>query len=71
MRFYLDESRCHDKKLTGNIKVEFSHDIKIIEVLTGNFGNGNVVDIQLIFFNEMKKQVKGPFESLSPDKAGD
>ena len=62
--FYLGQGRRHDNKITGKFNVHGLHPFDILKILLGNQCNGNIIDIQLIFFNQMNQQVHGTFKYI-------
>ncbi len=44
-----------------------SDGVEILEVLIGNGGDGNFAGIQLIFLDEIKKEIERTFENLPAD----
>src|SRR5690606_1896888 len=49
---------CHQDKLAGDFDVQMLHMVHVSQEIFCDLGNGDVVDIQFIPFNEEEQQVK-------------
>ena len=62
--FYLGQGGRHDNKITGKINVHGLHPFNILQILRCNQRDGNIIDIQLVFFDQMNEQVHGTFKYI-------
>lgn len=60
----LDEGGGHDEELAGLLDVdvgaELLHEGEVLEVLGGEGGDGDVVEVDLAAFDEVEQEVEGP-----------
>ena len=53
------DQRCrHEDEFAGDVDVHLLEQVEIVEVLLGDLGNGNVVDIDLLLADEVEQQVE-------------
>ena len=60
--FYLHQCRGHNEKVADNIQVEHFHHADVLHVLLGDLADGNVVDVDVIFFDQIQQKIQRPFE---------
>ena len=60
--FQVHEIGRHDDKLGGQVDVEQFEGVDVIEILAGNALNGNGLDVHLILFDQVKKQIQRTFK---------
>ena len=65
--FEVNEIGGHDDKLASDLEIEHLKGFHELEVLGGDAFQRNVIDIDLIFFDEVKKQVEWSFKDLQFD----
>lgn len=56
---YIQKRRRHDQKLTGHIHVLLSHPVNVGKILVSDVGDGDVIDVDLIYLDEMQKKIQG------------
>jgi hypothetical protein len=54
----LDQGGGHDQKFSSEGQIEVLHEVNVFQILPGDQRDRNVVNIDLIFANEMKKEVE-------------
>src|SRR5439155_27065976 len=52
------------------VEVELLHHLDVIEILLRNGGNRDVVDVHLVFLDEMNQQVQRPLEGVELHRVG-
>ncbi|MEY3395620.1 MAG: hypothetical protein RL346_1856 [Verrucomicrobiota bacterium] len=57
----------HHDEFRRKVDIQQLEGIDVIEILPGDLFNGNAVDVQLVFFDEVEQQVEGTFEDLELD----
>ena len=60
----MDERGRHDEKIPRDRQIQRGHQAHIFKVLLRDQRDRNVVDIDLVFFDQMKKEVKRPFKLI-------
>lgn len=55
---YIQKRRRHDQKLAGHIHVLLSHPVNVGEILVRDVGDGDVIDVDLIYLDEMQKKIQ-------------
>src|ERR1700674_5235682 len=56
--FDVDQVRCHDDELSGDLKVQHPKGFQILKILAGDSFNRNIVDINLILLDKIEQQVE-------------
>src|SRR5690606_42157640 len=56
--FDLHEGGGHDEELAGDVEVELLERVEHVDVLAGDRFDGDVVDIQLVLFDEKEEEVE-------------
>ena len=51
----------HVNKIRRDIDIEFFDLMEIIEILFGDFGDGNIVDVHLLLADQIKQQIERAF----------
>ena len=64
----MDERRRHDKELPHHVEVQLLHEPQVVQVLLRDERNRDVVDVHLMFPDEVQQQVERPFEDLQMDR---
>src|SRR4030095_14788469 len=62
--FKVNEVCRHHDKFAGKFDVELLEGLKIFEVLASNALDRNVVDVDLVLFDQVKQEVERSFEDL-------
>ncbi len=57
----------HDDELGGEVDVEEFEGVDVVEVLAGDSLDGDGMDVELIFFDEVEEEVEGAFEDFEAD----
>src|SRR4030095_13258102 len=65
--FKVNEVCRHHDEFAGKFDIELLESLKIFEVLASDALDGNVVDVDLVLFNQVKQKVEWPFEDLELD----
>ena len=55
----VQEGRRHDQKFAGHIQVLAVHLVDVFQVLVGDLDDGDIVDVDLVFFDQVHEQVQG------------
>jgi|GEM_PF-6136367 len=58
----MDQGGGHQEELAGDVEVETLHGVDVGQVLIGNPGDLDIVDIHLVLLDEMEQKVEGAFE---------
>ena len=66
-RLDVDERRSQDQILPGKVQIERPHDIEIFQILLGDQGNGYIVDVNLIFPDEIEQKIQRTLEDIEFD----
>ena len=61
-RFYLHQRRGHHQEIPGQVDIEALEHLHVSQVLLGDPGNGDVVDIDLFFADQIQQQIQRPRE---------
>ena len=59
-RLDFHEGGGHDEELAGEVDVEAADDLDVFEVLVGDLGDGDVLDVHLGLFDEEEEELEGP-----------
>jgi hypothetical protein len=62
--FKVNEVCRHHDEFAGKFDVELLEGLKIFEVLASNALDRNVVDVDLVLFDQVKQEVERSFEDL-------
>src|SRR6266850_4804575 len=67
--FGLDPHQCgsHQNKLARELNIEALQLMEVGQNVVGDLGNGYIVDIEFVAFNEEKEKVKRPFKQRQMD----
>ena len=65
LRFNVDQQRGHVDELRRHVHIQLLDALHVGEKLRGDFPDGNVVDINVLFADEIEKQVERPVVDLS------
>ncbi len=60
----------HHQKLPSHREIQRLHDREIFQVLPGDQGNRDIVNIDLLFSNQVKQEVHGPGKGFKLDLIG-
>src|SRR5262249_10560380 len=60
----VNEVGRHHDEFAGQFDVQFFEGLKIFEVLAGDALERNVVDVDLVLFDQIQQQVERPFKDL-------
>src|SRR5439155_18956563 len=60
-RFDVDQRGRHENKFTRKVDIQLLEQMEIVEVLFGDPGDGNVVDIDLLLADQVEQQVERAF----------
>src|SRR5207249_3763924 len=66
-RFDVDQGRGHHQELACDIEIQLLHQVNRVEILRRDERNGNVVDVHLVFPDEVKQQIERPREVIELD----
>ena len=59
--FDVDQSGGHVDEIGGDVYIEFFELVQVVEILLGDFGDGDVVDVHLLLADEIKQQIERAF----------
>ena len=65
--FDIHEGRSHHQKLAGHFKVEFAHQLDVLDELRGDLREVDLVNVHLLLLHQIKEQVERAFEDLKLD----
>jgi len=65
--FQVHQVRRHDDELRGEVDVEEFEGIDVIEILFGDFLDGDRVDIELVLFDEVEQEIERALEDFELD----
>ena len=66
-RLDVDKGCGHHQKLAGEIEIQLLHQLDRFEVLCGDERDGDIVDVQLVFLDEVKQQIERTLEAVKSD----
>src|SRR5208282_4571819 len=61
LRLDVNQHRSHVDELGGHVHVELADALDVSEILRGDFGDGNVVDVNVLLADQVEQQVKRAF----------
>lgn len=61
------EGGGHDDEFASDVDVKGAEGVEVGHILGGDMANGDIVDINFVFTNEIEQQVQGPFEGFEGD----
>lgn len=56
--------RCHDDELGSEVNIEHAEGFDIIQVLAGDAGDRDALNIKLVFFDQIEEQIEGTLEDF-------
>lgn len=65
--FYPHQRCRHQDEFAGQLNIKGFQVVEVVKKVLRDLGDGNIVDVKLIAFNEEKQQVKGPFKERQLD----
>ena len=65
--FQVNKVGRHHDKFAGQLDVQLFERLEILQVLTGDAFERDIVNVDLILFDEIKKEIERPFENLELD----
>jgi hypothetical protein len=63
----VNQGRRKNQKFSGKVQVERAEHLDILQILPGNKGNGDVVDIDLVFLDQVQKEIQRTFKNVEFD----
>jgi hypothetical protein len=66
----VNQRRRHHQEFPRDIQVQLLHQPEVAEILLGNEGNRDVVDVHLVLANEVQEEIQRPLERLELDLVG-
>ena len=60
----MNQSGGHDQEVSCDGDAEILHLFQIAQILIGDLGDGNLVDVDFLLADEMEKQVQRAFKDL-------
>ena len=67
LRFDVNQRRGHHQKIARDGDVQLLHQLEIGQVLFGDARDRDVVDVDLVFLDQVEQQIKRPLEDLEFD----
>jgi len=68
--FDVDERGRHVDEFGGDIHIEFLELVEVGEVLGGDYGDGDVMNVHFLLFDEVEEEVERAFEERNRDFVG-
>jgi hypothetical protein len=66
----IDQRSSHVDEFGGDVHIESFELVEVVEILRGDFGNLNIVDIHFLLFDEIEQEVEGAFIERNVDSVG-
>ena len=66
-RLDVEQGRCHQDEVRGDLEVELAHGFALPQVLVGNLGYGDGADGHLLAAHQLQEQVERSRVGLCPD----
>ena len=60
-RLDVNERRGHENKFARHVNIQLLEHPQVVEVLFGDLGDGDVVDVDFLLADEVKEEVERPF----------
>ena len=57
----MDQRRRHVDEVAGDVDIQLFELVQVIEILLGDFGDGNIVDVHLLLANQIEQEIERPF----------
>ena len=70
LRFDVDQRRRHVDEIGRNVYIQLFELVEIIEILLGDLGDGNVVDVHLLLANQIEQKIERAFVRRQIDAIG-
>ena len=70
LRFDVDQRRGHVDEIGGDVDIELFELVEVIEILLGDFRDGNVVDVHLLPANQIEQEIERSFVHRQIDAIG-
>jgi len=61
LRFDQDERGGHVQEICGDVDVQLFELVEVVQILTGDFGDGDVVDVHLLLADQVEQQIERAF----------
>src|SRR6185295_11355928 len=68
LRLDVNQRRRHQQEVARDVEVELLHQVDGGKVLRGDQRDRNVVDVQLVFPDEVKQEIERPLEDRELDR---
>jgi len=65
--FQIHQIGSHHDELGGKVNIEQLEGVDVVEILPGDVFDGNRVDVDLVFFDEVEQEVERTFEDFEAD----
>jgi hypothetical protein len=62
--FDMNKRRSHHQEFSRDMQVQKAHQLYILQILLGNFGNGYIADIKMVFLDQIQKQIQRAFKNI-------
>jgi hypothetical protein len=69
-RLDVNQSRRHHQEFARDVEIQLLHHVNCLQVLRSNQRDGNVVDIDVVLFDEVQQQIERPLEVIELDGKG-
>ena len=69
-RFDVDQRRGHVDEVGRDVDIELFELVEVIEILLGDFGDGNVVDVHLLLADQIEQEIERAFVRRQIDAIG-
>ncbi len=66
----MNQRRGHVDEVGGNVDIEFFELVQVVEILLGDFGDGDVVNVHLLLADQIEQQVERTLVSGQIDAIG-
>jgi len=57
----VDQRGRHVDKFRAQVHIHLPRPIQVLQILGSNGGDGDILDVDLLFANQVQQQVEGPF----------
>jgi len=63
----VDQRRGQHEEFPGQVEIERADHFDVFQILPRDQGNGDVVDVELVFLDQMEEKVQGTLEDIELD----
>jgi len=63
-RLYPDERSRHENEFARDFKIQILYQLDIPEILMGDPGDGNIIDVHLFLLDQIQQEIERPVEYI-------